>query len=563
MASNPSLLQHLSDLTGLPSAEITALAEQEESTRRRREFLESEPYLFHTDIVCEPRLRNRLRPFHKGGLEWLNQKSKRRFKLILWPRGHLKSTIFTQGETLRRLCVNPDLRVLINSSKQETGTPFLTGIRGVLASDRFKELYGNLLPNSKSGKEFLNNQFALTLLSRRNRSLKEPSILVSGLDVTKTSQHYDLIFHDDLVVRENVGTFEMMDKVWKTWQDSLDLLEPDGEMIVIGTRWHPLDLYGRILSDHIDPQCLIASGTGSTTIHQPNCSCLFDVSILTLKDEAGGYIFDSKFDDNIIKGLKLIKGPQEFSSQYYNQPINSDTTWFQQSEIERALISPEEIDKLRSSLVWYMIVDPAESIERRSSFTAVVCVGVDHTTGIWYVDLAKQARVDTAGFINLVFNSHIQMNPNIFAMEKSTRKALEYVLKDKMAQFNRFFTIDEVTPALGNTPNAKEIRIRSMRPLFEASRIKINNELHDLINILYTIPSSPTFDLPDALSYVFQLVPQGLGASSINTQIMPTKVVQNKGLVYASSRQPNFANRRARIGHTFRACARRNNIRGR
>jgi len=544
---NPSLRDLYTDL-GVSPEELDALASRELSRRKEAEFLVTDPYLFHREVVCEPRFRDRLRPFHQEGLEWLNQASKRRLKLILWPRGHLKSTIFTQGETIRRLLLNPDLRVLINSSKQDTGVPFLTAIKGVYGSDRFKALYGDLLPNNRSGKEFLNNQFALTLLSRRNKSLKEPSISVSGLDVTKTSQHYDLIFHDDVVVRENVGNFEMMDKVWKSWQDSLDLLEPDGIMVVIGTRWHPLDLYGRILSDHVDPRCF---STGEKTHHVPHCECQFDVSLLKYKNDQGLYIFDSKFDDLVIKQLKSIKTQREFSSQYENNPASEENCWFKQEEVERSLISKEEIQALRSRLVWYMIVDPAESLEARSSFTAVVCVGVDHQTGVWYVDYAKQARVDTEGFISLIFDAHIEMNPHIFAMEKSTRKALEYVIKDKMAQFNRFFSIEEVTPALGHTPNAKEIRIRSLRPLFSAGRIKINSELHDLISILTTIPSSPTFDLADALSYTFQLVPGGLG-SGVDITSLPSRVVQNKGLIYAkSASRVSRSHRRGRVGHIF------------
>jgi hypothetical protein len=514
---------------GISNEQLAELAEEELYRRRQRDFLLSEPYLFHKDILCPSHLQTYLRPFHRQGLEWLNRGGKR-LKLILWPRGHLKSTIFTQGESIRRSLLNPNIRILINSSTYDMGKTFLSAIKGCYASDKLAALYGNLLPHNKSGKQYRNNEGELTLLSRTNFSLKEPTYTVSGLDTTKTSQHYDLMFHDDLVVRENIGNFEMMDKVWKTWQDSLDLLEPDGTMVVIGTRWHPLDLYGRILSDYVDARCF----NGTNTIHVPNCRCQFDVSILTLRNDTGDYIFDSKFDDNIAAQLLQIKGQREFSAQYENNPASAENCWFQQDEIDASLCDADEIDKIRDKLVWYMAVDPAESLERRSSYTAVVCVGVDHQTGVWYVDYAKQARVDTQGFIDLIFDAHTALNPHFFGMETSTRKAHEYVLKDKMAQFGRFFTISELKPALGNAPNAKEIRIRGLRPLFTARRIKINRSLRDLISILYTIPSSTTYDLPDALSYIHQMVPKGLGAESSHE--MPAKVMQNKGLSYAVKR---------------------------
>jgi hypothetical protein len=514
---------------GITQEELSLAATELLAQRRENELLLREPYLFHREVLCPPKLKSYLRPFHQEGLEWMNRKGGKRLKLILWPRGHLKSTIFTQGESVRHATMNPNIRILINSSKAEgVGEAFLTSIKGSLSSDSYTRRYGNVLPNTKSGKHFRNNQRELTFLTRTNVSLKEPTITISGLDATKTSQHYDLIFHDDLVMRENVGTFEMMDKVWQVWQDSMDLLEPDGTMVIIGTRWHPLDLYGRIISDYVDKRCF----DGCITNHVANCSCHFDVSVLTLRNDDGTYIFDSKFDDNIAKQLLTIKTQREFSAQYENNPTNSETIWFKKEDIDASIIEPEEIEKMREHLVWYMLVDPAESTEKRASYTAIVAVGVDHETGHWYVDYAKQLKVDTAGFINAVFDAHYLMKPHRFAMEKKTRKALEYVLKDKMAQFNRFFSIEDLNPALGNTPNAKEIRIRSLRPMFEAGRIHINATLHDLLSILYTIPSSPTFDLPDVLSYTFQLVPQGLGAEGYSPS-KPAIVTLNKGIQYA------------------------------
>lgn len=528
-------ISELSELLNIPEQELSALAESELARRRQAEFLLTEPWLFHRDVLCDPKKVEYLRPFHKEGLDWINRPGGKRLKLLLWPRGHLKSTIFTQGESARRAIANPNLRVLVNASKVDLGKPFLSAIKGYFADQRLSALYGNLLPHSKSSKYFRNNEVELTLLSRTNLSLREPTISVSGLDATKTSQHYDLIFHDDLVMRENVGTPEQMDKVWKVWQDSLDLLEPDGTMVVIGTRWHPLDLYGRILSDYVDPRCF--QPPAGQTVHIPGCSCQFDVHILVLRDENGAFIFDSKFDEAIASQLVAVKGLREFNAQYLNNPATAEGCWFNEQHIRAALVPAEEIDSLRSKLTWYMVVDPAESLEQRSSFTAIVCVGVNHQTGVWYVDYARQLRCDTAGFITAVFSAVQQMNPHVFGMEKKTRKALEYVLKDKMAQFGRFFTIEDCEPMMGRTYDAKGIRIRSLKPLLEHGRLFINETLRDLINILYTAPSTTTLDLADALSYVSQLVPKGLGADSVAPSAKPSYVLQNKGLQYAVSRK--------------------------
>ena len=452
--------------------------------------------------------------------------------------------------TTRRILKNHNLRAFIASSTTDMARTFLSAIKGYFSSERIIENYGDFMPSSKSDKYFKDNLQELTLTCRDNRALREPTIAVAGLEATRTSQHYDLIICDDLVVEENVGNFEQMDKTWKIWQTYLDLLEPDGEMWVIGTRYNPIDLYGRILTDYVDPRCF----DGYTTTHVPHCSCEFDVSVLQLRNEKGDYIFDSKFDDMVAKQLLAIKGQRFFSCQYENNPSSADTVWFQEEELDRSICSPQEIDAIRDRLVWYMVVDPAESLERRSSFTAVVCVGVDHETGIWYVDYATQARVDTGGFISLIFDAHYKMHPHRFGMELATRKALEYVLKDRMAQTGHFFTIEEVKPALGNQPNAKEIRIRSLKPLFEGNRVRINSELRDLISILYTLPASPTYDLADALSFVLQMVPKGLGTDMHSRpKVSPPRLTLNKGITYGvrTNAETRFSGRNQRIKSGF------------
>lgn len=555
MSANPSL-SDFQEAYGINPEDIKRIAEAELERRRQAEFLLSEPFLFHRELLCPPDKQSYLRPFHEAGLRFVNTRHLPK-KLILWPRGHLKSTIFTQGEVTRRVIANPNLRVLINSSTWEMSKSFLVAIKGYLADPRVTRLYGELLPTTKSGKQFRNNDTELTLLSRTDFTLKEPTITVAGLDKTKTSQHYDLIVHDDIVVRENVGSFEVMDRVCKVWQDSFDLLEPGGEMWSIGTRWHPLDVYGRIISDYCDTRCV-----SNEFAHVENCRCDFDVSIMQLRAPDGAFIFDSKFDDKIADQLLRLKGRMEFAAQYNNNPADPGAVWFNHEFIKRAECDPKEIDDVRAKLVWYMAIDPAESLEKRSSYTACVGVGVDHTTGIWYVDFAKQARVDTPAFLDLVFAARKQVKPHRFGMEFATRKSLEYTVKDQMAQRHDFFTIEELKPMLGNTPHAKEVRIRRLLPLFEFKRIRINRLLQDLLNILYTIPAAQTWDLVDALSYIMDMVPTGLGASTAAPENMPVGLTLQGGINYAVRRRTKSRIRHAnpiwaRVQQTPRLVGRR------
>jgi hypothetical protein len=490
-------------------------AKREIIRRQKALFYLQHPFLFQRDILCKEEWRKNLADIHERGLEWINQGKRK--KLILWPRKHLKSTVFTQGESLRRVLLDPDIRILISSSKWDNAKRFLGAIKGYMQQGRFIELYGDLLPGTKD-KYLKNNDSELTLRSRKNLGIKEPTFSTTGLDAAQTSQHYDLIIHDDLVERKNVGNIEQIDKVITYFKDSLDLLDPGKELWILGTRWHPLDMYGWIMSEFCDPRCL-----DNDFDHVKGCKCDFDVTLKELEED-GKYVFPALFNDEEADELLRQKGSYEFASQYRNNPVDPSVCWFRQSEIQASLISVKEAQSRAKDCIWYIAVDPAESVEKRSCLTAAVAVGVDANTGIWYVDEAKGVKVETPGFIDLCFNVYSRYPYPQFGLETNTRKSLAYALKDQMTRRGIYFEIKDLSPIRGWAGgNVKEQRIKRLIPLFQFGRIKVREDLKDLIQSLLTVPASTSWDIIDALSYILDMVPAGMGAN-METRI-PKRIV--------------------------------------
>lgn len=482
--------------------------------RRKALFYLQNPFLFQRDVLCKPSWRENLAEIHERGLEWINQGKRK--KLILWPRKHLKSTIFTQGEALRRALIDPDIRILISSVRWDNAKRFLGSIKGYLSSPKFIELFGDLMPDPRDRLR-KNNDAELTLRSRINLGLREPTFSTTGLDAAQTSQHYDLIIHDDLVERRNIGNPEQIEKVITYFKDSLDLLDPGKELWILGTRWHPLDLYGWIMEYFCDPRCVEADFD-----HVKGCRCDFDVTLKELEED-GKYVFPAMFNDEEADELLRQKGSYEFASQYRNNPTDPSNCWFKQSEVEAALMSVEDAQKVRNKCVWYIAVDPAESIEKRSCLTAAVAVGVDVETGIWYVDTATGVRVETPGFIDLCFDTYGKYPYPQFGLETNTRKSLSYALKDQMTRRGVYFEIRDLSPIRGWAGgNIKDQRIKRLVPLFQFGRIKIRKDLTDLIQALLTIPSARSWDIVDALSYIMDMVPPGMGSGTI---VLPKRTI--------------------------------------
>ncbi len=504
------------DTIDLDAVQLRKAALVELERRKQAAIYLRDPWLFAKYVFAEVEQRQLLGKLHKDGLKFINGPKRR--KMVLWPRGHLKSTIFTMGESLRRALLTPNLRVMISCQKVENAKTYLLGIKKVLRDPAFIALYGDLIPPT-TAKDFKNNDYALSLFHPRKSKAKEPTWTCSGPDAEKTGQHYDLIIHDDIVGRETVSNTQQLEKTYQYYKDCVFLLDPpkagmpSPEIWVIGTRWHPLDLYGWLIGGATDPRCR----EERFLTHAENCLCRYAVSWRGVK-EGDTYIWPTVFNAEYLDELIITDGLDHYSvaCQYYNNPTDPSACWFKMKDLEDAKCDPALIADLHAKkrLTWYVAIDPAESISSQACLSAAVAVGIDSADGTWYVDWADGRRVETPGFLEMAMEAYRRYKDGLakYGLETHTKKALEYDLKQRMLQTNTLFSITELKPnKVGDATRTKEMRIRRLTPLFEFKKIRINRNLKDLFDELYTLPSAIHWDLTDALSYVMDLVPAAMG----------------------------------------------------
>ncbi len=164
-------------------------------------------------------------------------------KLILVPRGHLKSSIVTVGWTIQQILIDPNETILIRNAVWDLSREFLKQISNYLQSEILTGLFGEFcLPQSTWTKEVIEIAQKTDLVDR------QPTITTAGLETALTGRHFKTIIDDDLVGQQNVTTKEQIQKVITVYQDSENLLNPGGKHVIIGTRWANRDLYGHILS---------------------------------------------------------------------------------------------------------------------------------------------------------------------------------------------------------------------------------------------------------------------------------------------------------------------------
>lgn len=405
------------------------------------------------------------------------------FKLIELPRGHLKSSIVTKGWSIQQALINPDIRILLANNTWDNSRKFLRSIQKWLEpGSGLAQIYGPFLSNHW-------NQDECTIKARK-KVLDAPTWATTGLEKEQTSQHYDLIIGDDLVARDNVSTPEQREKVKLYIKDLYDLLEPNGTLVFIGTRWHQSDAYGELAEDPSFHTFIRTAYTDQTHT---------DV------------IFPQKFSLEKLKDLRHKKGAYEFSAQYLNNPIDPEAADFKAEWIKHYDPTTPHPGSL------YLTVDPAISLSREADYSALVVAGMFSNRTIRVVDRVHR-RMVPSDLVDAVFDLVKKWRLHRVGIETfAFQQTLKYDLQRQQKERGVFFSIDELGKrhsGRGEQVLSKEARIRRLQPFFEQGLVEIRADMQDLSDELLAFPRGKHDDQIDALSYQLDyLVPSLVNAA--------------------------------------------------
>lgn len=167
-------------------------------------------------------------------------------KLICVPRGCFKSSLSTIAYPMWLLLHNPNLRILIDSELYSNSKNFLREIKAQYESNAcFRKLFGDMWKGSMWNEGEI-------IVGPRTKPLKEPTIACSGIGAGKTSQHYDVIIADDLSSYQNTKNPDQAAKTVDHYRLYTSLLEPDGTIVVIGTRYSEIDIIGFVIENELE-----------------------------------------------------------------------------------------------------------------------------------------------------------------------------------------------------------------------------------------------------------------------------------------------------------------------
>lgn len=428
------------------------------------------------------------------------RESNKRFKLILVPREHLKTSVVTVGKAIQHILCDPNVSILYASAVLDNSKAFLSETREYLEKKSdLPKIFGEF-------KSEVWNTERITVAQRITAD-KQATIETAGADQTVTSKHYDIIFADDLVNRQTINTPEQIGKTRKFYSDLFDLLKkPNGIMYIIGTRWDDKDLYGQIIRDEDE---LEKSGRERT----------FDIHVRKAV-ENGQIIFPKKFSFNILADLKQKKGSYEFSCQYNNEPIAREDQQFKPPVRYWQTLPPVGTKLITVDLAPGLVPGIQENPDGDNN---CITSTIFSPSNQLYVAKYKYGRFPVTDTIEHLFNFVYEDDPWVVGIEANAyQRVFLHLLDLEMRRRNKFFT---VYPIIQHRD--KFTRLMSLQPLWERGDILLKPGMVELEEEFERFPRGMHDDVMDTLEMATHLF---TGTTSTTLPPKPHDYLKEKDL---------------------------------
>jgi predicted phage terminase large subunit-like protein len=433
----------------------------------------------------------RLSPKLHGNLcSWMMRHRDKRFRQILLPRGHFKSTICTISDSIRLALpiesdywpesLGPDIRILVAHETMGMAGKFLYEItQHFLSNPMLMALFPECVPSPK--KQRINKS---ELELPRSERWGEATYTTMGSGAAGQGYHFNFLKLDDIIGENARDSKAEMDSA-KLWIDGIraffstftrDALDN------IGTRYlfddvyaHIQQAYGTELFKYIRGAEEIVDGKKQPIFPEEHTEKEFEV----------------------LKKNKLV-----WSTQWANDPALGSTdfnpawkryfNWNGPTTVRRRILGTASIEHTQTrDMDIVFLIDPA--MTGKAGF---VVTGMDSTGNICTLEALKDEWLPT-DLTDLVFKMVHKWHPRLVAVEKVLFSAVfENYWKEAMKNRGVHFRVEAIPT--GN--KEKEARVRGLSNYFAAGQIYFHPDQKALIQEFDQFGATDDYHMLDALS---------------------------------------------------------------
>jgi len=439
-----------------------------------------DPIAFTTDV-----LGLECKNFHR---EWLELFEKHQFVCLQAPRSHGKTSL-VGAYIIWRIIRDPDIRILIVTISQDKADEMMSFIKHHLEENqKLIELFGD--QRGYSG-VWTRSALKVRRAGKSGFAHKEPTVTVLGITSSMVGGHYDIIVLDDITDQRNSRTEHRRRELIRWYNQTLvPMLEPEGKIITIGTRWNEKDIYDYLSRD-------------------PSFTTKRYQAIIDREKKI--VLWPERYSYEKLKAIERSIGSISFELQYQNNIIMDKNSpirgeWLQNSiENYRIPIPPYES---------YIGVDFASAGDDSDYFCITVILVAN---GCIYVVDGLRTKTSLFRQFELIQSYAGKWNPIRIGIESS---AQQKIITDQLMEISTL----PLVPIKTSIANDRMSRVQRLSVLFETNRIFMNPELDDWIEELKVFPRGAHDDTIDSLSFAIQISHLSEKEREINWNEVPSLI---------------------------------------
>lgn len=336
---------------------------------------------------------------HVELINWWTRADAKTHQLVLLPRDHQKSALMAY-RVAWEITRNPAVRILYISSTSTLAVKQVKFIQDILTSSIYRYYWPEMVNENRMSREkWTETEFSVDHPKRAAENIRDATVFTAGLTTTITGLHSDVNVFDDVVSPDNAYTETGRENVKAVYSQLASIEGTDSRQWVVGTRYHPNDVYADMMGLAIDDYDEEGNLIGDYELYEK-----FEKQVENRGDGSGEFLWprqqrkDGKwfgFNQKILatKRAQYLDRTQ-FRAQYYNDP----------NAIEDAPVDPNLFQYYEPTHIhrdggnWYFkgrklnvfaAIDFAYTLNRKSDYTCLAVVGVDHERNYYILHLDR------------------------------------------------------------------------------------------------------------------------------------------------------------------------------
>lgn len=396
--------------------------------------------------------------------------------LVLFPRGHFKTSLLSIAFPIWQVINNPSVRILLLHASSTKSVEWLNLIKAKLKSEVFLHYFPELVPENpkKEGRRWSNNKIDV------RRPVDWPEATITSLGVTSTivGGHYDIQIFDDVVELSAARSPAVAAQAVEFLKlaDPLFVKPNEGIRLIVGT-WWPGGFYEKIVDNPAYEKIIFG--------------CYVDERFREFMERAGHPtddlidgepVFPERFTVEDLNRMELEMGSYQFTHQMLNVQARaemlrfreSDITWYRWREDTHSCVldGGEEIPLSECSVT--LCVDPATGESMQTDESAITVCAHHRKTGHIFVLDCWAGKVLPKALIEKIIEMACRWRPRVIGIEHvGFQASLKYYLADEMKRTGKHFYVQSLT--VGNRSKVERI-IDGLQPYVASGQLHFRRE---------------------------------------------------------------------------------------